>query len=393
MRCWRCFRAATFNINPAANQGFGTGQTTVVANNVAHENYYLGRVDYNISGKDSFFGRYFVDKQDAIYPFSGGATALLPESDLGTNQFATLEERHIFSPTIVNVVRGSFSRTDVTAAALASHAALQFYPGTGRTDGNVTIPGGITGLGPNGASPLPQAQLQNRFSEGDDIVWTKGSHTLRFGGSIDRVQSHVLWLPSSQGSYTFLSATAFYAGTASADTGVYPIPTNIPIRDYREIDFTAYAQDDWKVSPKLSLNIGVRYEPMTNPVEAHNNLYAIVNPLTDTTWTSVPHVMVSNPSWNTWDPRVGLAYDPFKDHKTSIRAAFGIFHQILAAGDWGIAYINAKPWNILSASCPPTTSCIPFTNPSVDGGSEPPRPGRNRGAASSEPRPRILLLR
>jgi outer membrane receptor protein involved in Fe transport len=87
---------------------------------------------------------------------------------------------------------------------------------------------------------------------------------------------------NGQCSYSFLSPTAFYEGMASGNTGVNPTPDNVPIRDYREIDFLMYVQDDWKVSPKLSLNLGLRYEPMTNPNELHNNLFAIPNIMTDT---------------------------------------------------------------------------------------------------------------
>ena len=125
-----------------------------------------------------------------------------------------------------------------------------------------------------------------------------------------------------------------------------------------------YGQDDWKVSPKLSLNLGLRYQPMTNPVELHDALYSVASYTTSTGFEQVPHVMIVNPSWKNFDPRVGLAYDLFADHKTSIRAGFGMFHEVLSAGIWGIGFINAPPWNILSQTCPPTTSCIPFTNPS-----------------------------
>src|SRR5579864_1948454 len=103
------FPQPTFNINNSA----GTGQATVVKNQPADENYYLGRVDYNLSEKDSFFGRYFMDLQDTVYPYIGGNVGLWPEVDKGANQFFNMEERHIFSPTVINVVRASFSRTNV----------------------------------------------------------------------------------------------------------------------------------------------------------------------------------------------------------------------------------------------------------------------------------------
>ena len=63
--------------------------------------------------------------------------------------------------------------------------------------------------------------------------------------------------------------------------------------------------------------------------------------------------MRTNPSWNNFDPRVGVAYDPFSDHKTSIRAGFGMFHEVLDAGVWGIGLINSDPWNILTQALPP----------------------------------------
>ena len=178
----------TFNINTTA----GTGQATVVKNNTAHENYYLGRTDYNFSEKDSVFGRYFIDLQDAVYPFTGGNVGLWPEIDKGTNQFFNIEERHIFSPTVINIARGSFSRTNVGAIAGATHDALQLFPGAGRGDATITV-AGLTTIGTTGASPSPAGQVQNRFSEGDDVSWTHGAHSFRFGASIDRIQSATLW--------------------------------------------------------------------------------------------------------------------------------------------------------------------------------------------------------
>src|SRR6202035_1879749 len=133
----------------------------------AHENYYLGRFDYNLSDKDSIFGRYVIDMQDAVYPFAGGFVGLWPENDTGTNQFFSVEERHIFSPTVINIVRASFSRTNVAATAGATHQALQLFPGAGRPDATIAVPG-LTTIGTGGAAPAPSGQVQNRYSEGDD---------------------------------------------------------------------------------------------------------------------------------------------------------------------------------------------------------------------------------
>jgi len=374
----------TFGFNPAA----GIGQTTVVATQPAHENYVLGRVDYNFSDKDSFFGRYFIDLQDSIYPFSGSNLALQPENENGANQFFNMEERHIFSPTVINTIRGSFSRTNVDSSAGLTHTALQMYPGAGRPDATINVPAaGITALGTGAASPEPEGQIQNRFSEGDDLAWTKGAHSLRFGASVDRLQTHVLWPFQGQSVWTFASLNNFLAGNATTLTGVMNTPNNIPIRDYRNIDFVFYGQDDWKVSPKLTVNLGLRYEPMTNPIELHNNLYSVPNYLTDTGFTNVPKVFQTNPSWKNFDPRVGFAYDPFSDHKTSIRGGFGMFHEVLGAGVWGIAFINAPPWNILTENSPPGSAIIPFQNPQIAGGAVP----FSLGGSAAPPIPSISI--
>ena len=360
------YPAPTFNINPAA----GTGQTTVVRNQTAHENYYLGRFDYNFSEKDAVFGRYFMDLQDAVYPFTGGNVGLWPELDKGANQFFNMEERHIFSPNVINVVRGSFSRTNVSAIAGATHTALQLFPGAGRGDASIAAPP-LTTIGTQGASPSPAGQVQNRFSEGDDLSWTRGAHSLRFGASVDRVQSATLWTFQGQSSWTFANIPTLLAGTARSVTGVTTAPNNNPIRDFRNIDFVFYGQDDWKVTPKLTLNLGLRYQPASNPVELRNNLFTVADIAKDTGFTNVPHVMATNPSWKNFDPRIGFAYDPFADHKTSIRGGFGMFHEVLYAGVWAIGFINSPPWNILTQNSPTGTNIVPFQNPQIAGGAPP----------------------
>ena len=200
----------------------------MVKNNTAKENYVLGRMDYTISEKDSFFARYFTDLQHAIYPYSGSPLGLWGELDLGDNQFFTMEERHIFSPTMVNTLRASFSRTNSRPAATNSYPALQFFPGRGAR----------TAPSPSAAAhrprysarrlPCPNSRLQNRFSEGDDIAWTMGSHSFRFGGSIDRVQSSSLWpFQAVELDLLQLSPGHFLAGTALSVAGARRVRATI----------------------------------------------------------------------------------------------------------------------------------------------------------------------
>ena len=122
---------------------------------------------------------------------------------------------------------------------------------------------------------------------------------------------------------------------------------NIPfsLRHYfRQWEFDPYIQDDWKVTRTLTLNLGVRYDWASNAVAAGGvPLEGLSNPLTNTAFVPLSNVVASNPNLKNIDPRIGLAWDPFKDHKTSVRAGFGMFHEPLAARTYASAFDLTPP--------------------------------------------------
>ena len=340
-----------------------------MGDNIAHENYILGRFDYNLDDKNSFFLRYFYDKQHVIDPYTGGngspAAGYLPywpERDEGMNHFANIEWRRVISPTLLNTARISFSRPNTGDYQVNSFPALQsVFPGTGRPDADVSI----TGLTPLGQSFfVPAVEIQNRFTEADDLVWTKGRHTVHVGASIQRVDSNVFYPFRSGSVWTFSGGiNQFLAGTgptatvtgvpADAATCTRLIGTNCYTnRDYRETDFTPYIQDDWKVSSKLTLNMGIRYEFATNANEIHNALYTVTNYLTNTTLVQVPNANATNPNKNNWDPRFGFAYDVFADHKTALRGGFAITHSPIFVAQYNPDYTAVTPWPGFVQSAP-----------------------------------------
>ncbi len=343
--------AAALALYPATNLVGANGITTVsqVASQVASENYFLGRIDYTLSAKDTLFVRFLSDKAAETEPFSAALIPLWPELDSNYNQFATIEERRIISPTLLNSIRASFSRPVAAAAAVGSTPALQIFPGAGRVDTKITVSGLNGQLGAN--ANLPFTLVQNKFVEGDDVYWTHGAHNVKFGGEFRRWDTNSTMENNLGLVWTFTSLANFLQDRPSLVSGPLPGHTDAT-RDWREIGIQPYIQDDWKVSSRFTLNIGLRYEFVSNPVERRNKMTNIINPPFGTGFTPVSHVFISNPSLKNFDPRFGLAFDPFKDHKTSVRAGFGLFHDVIEPRTYGGGYWLVPPFATVNQANP-----------------------------------------
>ena len=341
---------------PTASVGNGIGTTTTVANQIIHEDYVIARVDYSISSKDSVFVRYVSDVANAVFPT---AIPLWPVNDHNHNQFATIQERHIFSPTLLNSFSFSFSRPleTETEPFIAPNNILEPFPT--RQDVAISV-SGLTGLGANITNPF--RFLENKFTEEDDLLWTKGRHNIHFGMHVRRHQINSFNYTYWNGQYTFPSLVAFLTGAPSAVV-IAPPGLAYGNRDFRDISLKPYIQDDWKVSRKLTVNVGLRYEYQTDPTERHNNLSNVVNPPFGTGFTHVDHAFRDNPNvWNL-DPRFGLAYDVKGDHKTSVRAGFGMFHDPAQTYVFFSGYVGTPPFLAYNQQFP--SYPIPFQTGNV----------------------------
>jgi hypothetical protein len=359
---------ALFPSVPASPTGLGS--LTEIANNITHENYLLVRFDYTISDKDAIFARYVRDYALFLTPLNGSSLPLFPEADNTANNFATIEERHIFSPTVVNLARISFSRPVETAAQNTPQVpALGFAPG--QPNGRVAVSG--TTIGP--FMLLPYNLVPNHFVEGDDIIWTKGAHSIRAGVSVERVDDNASSPQSLGGTYTFPGLLNFLQAAPSSISIPLAGQTD-SFRELRTTFLTPYVQDEWKVTKRLTLNLGLRYEWASDPTDKQNllhNLNQFANGVAQGNGlNSVPNAFGRNITTRNFAPRAGFAYDPFADHKTSIRGGFGIFYDMLTGRDILPAYWLALPFNLGGASNPA------FPNPFA-GAVNPPLPSLAQG--------------
>ena len=225
--------------------------------------------------------RYTGDVANLTEPFCGGFN-LWPCAERDHNQFATIEEKHIFSANVINTAHFGYSRPLETLSSINSYPQYQFYPPSANLV-DVTITASPISLG--GAYAVdPIRLMQNKFATGDDVLWTKGAHNLTIGASITRIQDGTKQQFPGGGTWTFNSPALFLQGNSFQFSG--PLPgnsvqlynadgTKAPItvpgfygqRDFREFQYVGYIQDDWKVRSNLTLNLGLRYEPTSNPYD------------------------------------------------------------------------------------------------------------------------------
>ena len=393
--------AAAFSLLPWQNQfndNTTTGEATVYTQSPTYtkESYLLARFDYTLSNKDTFFARYLGDTgtvrvvgnelQDSICSTPCG---LIPNVEVSSDNFGTIEERHIFSPALLNTIHFSFTRPNDDATQYASPTVpasmfgsfsncggcppqqpLWFFPPElgGET-------GSLGGVLTGATSTEPYYLVPNGFRTGDDVVWTKGAHSFKFGAEIDRIRDNSFAPFTSGGSFTFGNLggafqaagtlPGFLAGYASS-SGSEEVPAALQLaegqaypdatKDYREMQYAFYVEDAWKMTNHLTTTLGLRYDPTndapiqpnhptTNTFGAFSNLQG-TDPqcaadlattgayLLDCGFVPVSKVFEHNVSLKNIDPRIGIAWDPFKDHKTSARAGFGITHAVLSVREW-----------------------------------------------------------
>jgi hypothetical protein len=306
-------------IQPGSNGDIGI--FTFAGQQVINENFFTIRVDNKISDKDNLVATYLGD----ITPYSSpdGLNAVL-NSTKTNRQIGTLEETHIFSPTLVNSARIGYSRdgvlnnVGVTAInPLAEDRSLAAIPGQFASQveasGLTTFTGGLKANGPG-------QFFWNSFQGYDDAFWTHGTHSLKFGAAVERMQRNQYQLSDSSGTFTYGTLSDFLLNqSARFKVG---LAANLG-QALRQTLLGIYVQDDWHSRPHLTVNMGLRWEMTTVPNEIHGKFATLIN-ITDPTPRLGPP-LTSNATLHNFDPRVGFAWDPFHDGKTAVRGSFGIF--------------------------------------------------------------------
>ncbi|HKF66064.1 MAG TPA: hypothetical protein VKB36_06040, partial [Vicinamibacterales bacterium] len=339
--------------------GTGIGQYTYSFNRVTRENFFQGRIDVELSNKDSLFVRHTYDDSSQIYPLATGRiqdTGFAQFFTRGTsgNHFFTAEEKRTFSPALLNSVR--FSASVLAYDQIADNSLsrpLSFFP-EAPFMGTIQI-GGLSQLGNDNISP--SNQNIDYWTWSDDITWSKGKHLLKTGALVEHAYTPKLTTVNSRGNYTFANLAQFLAGTPTRFQGV--LPGAVLTRNRSNTLFGFYLQDDFRVTPNLTLNLGARYEFFTVPTD--KNGYDAYLPDIFTSPATVTGGPFTNPSLGDFSPRLGFAWDVGGDGRTSIRGGTGLYY------DTDSPYNSSLGFAIPSAPFAPavntTGAGIPFPTP------------------------------
>ena len=327
--------APYLDLYPVPNgNNFGDGLAEYVSDvsTAANEDYYMGRGDFQVSNNDSFYLRYVhnpsrIDDPGPVPPFGG--------EQEGSTHLAVLSETHILSPTMLNEFRFAYNRTAPRIGVKAldfKDGAMDFVPGQGFGTIGFSFTAGTRTINTLGTSAaMPQFFPQNLFQATDTFNYSKGPHSLKFGFSVERMQFGQYALSRRRGEYTFSSSLSrLVAGQATRARWATIGGTSSDVRGWRQSLVGWFVQNDYRVRPNLTLNLGFRHEFVTSPYEVNGKSATHLN-ITDLEST-VGNAFES--SKLNVSPRVGLAWDPTGSGKTSVRLGGGVFHNQLLGRDW-----------------------------------------------------------
>jgi hypothetical protein len=377
----------------------------------------VGRLDYNLGDKTQMFFRYARDDEDqfagtAVYgytPYAQYQVGTVIANDAGLYSFS-----HTFNPYLLSSTKVSFNRLNTKNSY---NQALTFTPNLMITGGAtdpitgylIQMPGLLNYA--SGVGGLPYGGPQNTLQLEQDLSWTKGKHSMRFGGQFTYIQLNIAYGAYNQAVELLGStlpqglANLVNAGGATDPTGALaspllsfsarvdpqgklpcvanpdgsliqtpectitpPLPAPADSRSYRYKDWAIYAADSFRITPRLIVNYGLRYE--------HYGVQHNVNPALDSNFYWGPGSSVEErvrnggvqiadkssvggfwaPNWGTVGPRLGFAYDVFGDGKTSLRGGFGISYERNFGNVTYNASFNPPASAVINSTCIPTGS-------------------------------------
>ena len=293
---------------------------------VVNENSALLRLDHRFSEKTSAFMRFNYDRSVNTQPVSAAATDL--QQKVATPVNGALELLHIFSPSLANEAKFGFNRSTNNAYNASKTGAVYQIAVSSVIDGFPFVTQNYS---------YNTIYVGNTFSGIDDLTFTHGRHTVKAGGEFRRVQLNQEYGEHGTVTFSTIETLAADAVKSAKLTGA------LPINHLRKNDVAGYVQDEYKLSPGLTLNLGARYTFFQLFSEVNGN----ANPFDFDTCGPQGFcglgASFGNQNYGDFDPRVGVSWSPYKDGKTVVRAGFGTYHEDGQLDDQNLPSKNTVP--------------------------------------------------
>ena len=348
---------------PLPNIGTNVFESTQLGSN----NYNQGglRFDHYFGPSDQFFARYSTSSLSEFdpLPIAGAGVPGFPVTDAIVTNSITGSWVHLISPQTVQTVRASVFRNVFLAGQAVNHApasdlGFQYQPTLALNQGvPYLIVSGYASLG----NPItgPQNTYQNDFQGSYSVAMTRGRHNLKFGADLTREQINATLGIATNGFFVFapFPASDSFASFLLGQSVQFFQGGGDFNRGLRKWVAAGYAQDEFRLNSRLTLNFGLRYEVNTPYVDIRNRMNAWAPGVQSTIYPNAPEGLlfpgdpgvpagIAAVDYREVMPRVGIAWDPFGDNKTVVRAGYGIFYDGFTNGVGGPlqASISALPW-------------------------------------------------
>jgi outer membrane receptor protein involved in Fe transport len=346
-------------ISPIAAEYVAAGLIPTNASGVANfqgahkdnDNELTMKFDFLITDKDKLSATIGGVRNPQLNPFQFATVTGTPNTSQNNSYYTNAAYTHTFSPNVLNEFRLFLQRNnslqDKPGVKLPNAAQL----GIGIIQDDPEGPPNLffdNGLSVGFSEQGPTNLVDTTFGFSDTLTYVHGRHNWKMGGGISAYRDNTVFdfidngefdFNGSGGSGTGNSLADFFLGIPSSYFQFPHAPSNIRSKSYY-----AYLQDEWRVTKRLTLDLGVRYEYSSPKADTKGRSFSLIPGLQSTRFTGAPTGLVfpgdagapmgaNFPDRTNWAPRIGFAWDPRGDAKTSIRGGFGMFYDILKAED------------------------------------------------------------